>query len=402
MNRRPAARLGRTAAVLATSAAVLAAGSAAASARPAVSTLRTSPPVTADAITADATTAQAPTAPARRLAAEPAGTARAATTTARTTARPVAALACDLVGGLRLCTHGDDSRTARGEAGPQASTASTRVGCYGDGVSGPRVVAAYVRPVGSADRFAQYVDRFRGWAGALERSVDDTAHKTGGARHLRFATTSGAPCSLQILRLTLPADAFGSFAATVRALQERGLDRPGNKYLLWADAKGYCGIASTYDDDRPDADNLNNGSLPTYARVDRQCWGYAEAHEVMHMLGGVSKRAPHGTDGFHCNDGREQMCYDDGSRGGTQRAVCAPEHARLFDCRSDDYFSTSPPKGSWLASHWNVAFSRFLSPSWTEPSTTQEPAPEPAPAEDSEPASILPPLPPVPPLLGGR
>jgi hypothetical protein len=301
------------------------------------------------------------------------------------TAKAVTGLACSSLLSLRLCTHGDDTAlqpratTAAGEKGTQASTSSTRIGCYGDGTSGPRIITAYVRPVGSADRYAQYVDRFRGWAGALETSVDDSAHQTKGARHVRFATTAGTGCSLRILRLTLPGDAFRSFASTVQALQDQGFDHAGSKYLLWTDASGYCGVASTYDDDKPTSDNFNNGRLPTYARVDRTCWGYAEAHEVMHMLGGISPHAPHGTAGYHCNDGAELMCYDDGSARSTQHAVCGSSHARLFDCRSDDYFSTAPARGSWLAKHWNVATSSFLSPAWSE-ATTAPPGPSPEPS----------------------
>lgn len=310
---------------------------------------------------------------------------------ARTLTSTVTGLACANVDRLRLCSHGDDAAlrpsTAAGEKGAQAATSSTRIGCYGDGTSGARVVAAYLRPTGSVDRFAQYVDRFRGWAGAVEKSVDDSAHQTKGARHVRFATTPGSSCSLQIVRLTLPADAFSSFTGTVQALQKRGFDHEGSKYLLWTDASGYCGVASTYDDDKLGSDNLNNGRLPTYARVDRTCWGYAEGHEVMHMLGGISPHAPHATAGFHCNDGSDLMCYDDGSARSTQHPVCGSAQARLFDCRHDDYFSTAPTRGSWLAGHWNVAFSSFLSPAWTE-SAPPAPAPSAAPTPGTEDPSV--------------
>ena len=321
-------------------------------------------------------------------------------------AAAVTGLTCRTLDRLPVCTHGDDTavgpRTVNGESGAApAPMSATRVGCYGDGTSGNRITAVYLRPIGSADRYADYADRFRGWAGALEKAFDDSAHQTRGARHIRFTSSAGAGCTLSILRLTLPSSAFASFTSTIQALQQRGFDRAGSKYLLWTDASTYCGIASMYDDDTPGQDNLNNGSLPTYARVDRSCWGYAEAHEVMHMLGGVSARAPHGTAGFHCNDGVEVMCYDDGSARATQHRVCGSEHARLFDCHSDDYFSTAPAAGSWLAGHWNVAFSSFLSPAWSEPAPTP-PAPEEETSSDPAADPAPTPLVSLPPLLGIR
>ena len=317
---------------------------------------------------------------------------------------------CDLVGELRMCSHGDDAHLASA-GGSTSSTASTRLGCYGDGRSGPRVQAVYARPESSRDRLDAMLTSFRGWAGAVERAFDDSARKTGGARHVRFATVpSGDGCALSVLPVALPASAFSSFSATISALRDRGLDRPHVKYLVWADSTGYCGVATTYRDDSPGQDNLNNGAFPSYARVDTRCWGKAETHEVVHMLGGVQATAPHSTRGMHCSDGSDVMCYDDGSKDGKQHAVCPAAQSRLLDCRSDSYFSTSPPAGSYLARHWNVAHSAFLAPGWTEPapaakpspapaSPSPAPSPKPSPARPS-PTSSIPPLPlPLPTLL---
>ena len=326
-------------------------------------------------------------------------------------------VACGLVRDLRVCTHGDDAHlagasSARGEGGSTASTSSTRIGCYS---SGPRVQTVYARPVTGRDRYASSLTSFRGWAGAVEKTVDDSARKTKGARHVRFVSTpSGSSCVLSVLNLALPAQAFGSFSAMISALQDKGLDDPHTKYLVWADSSVYCGVASGYHDDKPSQDNLNNGAFPTYARVDRPCWGQAEAHELMHMLGAVQPAAPNATGGLHCRDGADVMCYDDRTAGSTQKAVCPSSHAALLDCRSDDYFSTSPPAGSWLARHWNTAHSAFLARGWTDPAPSSaapsSPSPKPAaspattpPPDPQQPRPGLPVLPlPLPTLLAGR
>ena len=285
---------------------------------------------------------------------------------------------CDVVGGLPLCSHGDDAHlaTASGTSGTSSSsTASSRIGCYGDGRSGPRVQAIYARPHDAQDRLASMLPSFRGWAGAVDKTFDDSARKTGGSRHVRFATVpTGGGCSLSVLPVALPPSAFTSFAATVRALQDRDLDRPHVKYLVWAEATRDCGIASFYRDDKPGPDNLNAGAYPSYARIDRRCWGKAEAHELVHMLGGLQPGAPNATRGLHCSDAADVMCYDDGSSDSRQRSVCASSHARLLDCRGDDYYSTAPRPGSWLAQHWNVASSAFLAHGWTDPAPAATPS----------------------------
>jgi hypothetical protein len=53
------------------------------------------------------------------------------------------------------------------------------------------------------------------------------------------------------------------------------------------------------------------------------------------------------------------MCYADGTPKSLVFA-CSSVYERLLDCGHDDYFSTNPPAGSYLATHWNTARNAFL------------------------------------------
>ncbi|TAL24439.1 MAG: hypothetical protein EPN99_02870 [Frankiales bacterium] len=292
-------------------------------------------------------------------------------------------------GDVPLCLHGEDGAPDGVEAasGANGTTGTTgEIGCYGNGNDGRRVRAVYARPQGSPDRYAESLTSIRGWAAGVSAQFDESAIRTGGRRHVRYATTPGPSCTLVVLSVTLPDAAFGSFKATVDALEQRGLKEPYSKYLVWADTDRVCGLATSFVDDSPGLDNLNNGSLPSYARIDRRCWGKVETHELVHMLGGVQSSATNGTAGFHCSDGLDVMCYDDRTAGSTQRAVCGKERVRILDCRNDDYFSTSAPRGSYLQTHWNTARSSFLAATLRDPAAEPAPRSSPSPSASPEPS----------------
>jgi hypothetical protein len=169
----------------------------------------------------------------------------------------------------------------------------------------------------------------------------------------------------------------------VSELRAAGYTRTDRKYVVWADANVYCGIGQVYYDDSASPTpgvNASNGhpQVPgEVARIDNGCWGFSdsvEAHELMHTLGGVQQSAPHATPANHCTDDADRMCYADGSVPATaMQQVCAASHEALFDCNHDDYYSTSPAAGSYLATHWNSASSAFLTaaaPTGTTTTTT--------------------------------
>jgi hypothetical protein len=295
-------------------------------------------------------------------------------------------------GRTAMCTHGPDPAPAGvdihqsrppvpASAQPQAALRSSPSGvaaqgavpCDGDGTSGYRVQLIYARANNVTDRYSQYAGSFPQWAGAVDSVFSQSAAETGGDRHVRFVHDGS--CNPVVVQVTLSKSGDDNINNTINELHSLGYTRSDRKYLVWMDANVYCGIAQVYYDDSPDVGNNSNGDSSVsgeVARVDSGCWGQsksAEAHELMHTLGGVQTSAPHATPRNHCRDEYDRMCYADGS-GGSLSYPCPSSHEALFDCNHDDYFSTSPAGGSYLATHWNTASSRFLIGSGTSPTTT--------------------------------
>jgi hypothetical protein len=293
--------------------------------------------------------------------------------------------------GTDRCTHGPDpappnvdvryrrgtpvTANASSAGGPTTAQASPNVPCYDDGNSGNRVQAVYVHAADVSDRYSALLPSIRQWAADVDSVFNRSAAETGGSRHVRFVTDSS--CQIVVADVQLSTTGDDSMSNTVQELQNQGFKRSDRKYLVWTDANVYCGIAQVYGDDTLPPTNLSNGptSVPgEVARIDSGCWGLnssnqsIEAHELMHTLGGVQTSAPHATKYNHCWDESDRMCYDDGG-GVAMQQLCPTSHENTFDCNHDDYFSTNPPTGSYLATHWNTANSSFLA------STDGSPAP---------------------------
>ncbi|MEA2686981.1 MAG: hypothetical protein QOE93_2176 [Actinomycetota bacterium] len=286
-----------------------------------------------------------------------------------------------------LCTHGPDPApdgvdVSRPRPTAELKTAAETLGgtiegattpgaqagipCYGTGTDGYRVHIIFARASNVADRYPSLASSLVTWAAATDQVVSTSAAETGGVRHIRFVTD--AACNLVVDRVTLSATGDDNLNNTISELRAQGYNRADRKYLVFADANIYCGIGQIYGDDTASATpgvNYNNGNpgVPgLVARVDSGCWGMSasvEAHELMHNLGGVQSSAPHVTPNSHCTDEYDRMCYVDGA-GVTMQFVCPASHEARFDCNHDDYFSTNPPAGSYLATHWNTANSAFL------------------------------------------
>ncbi|HEU4421390.1 MAG TPA: RICIN domain-containing protein, partial [Pilimelia sp.] len=260
--------------------------------------------------------------------------------------------------------------------------------CDGDGITGKRVQVLYVYEAGTASRYSQYLASFRTWAAGVDAIYNASAQDTGGIRHLRYVTT--ADCQIDVAEVQVPAGALVTFNATITALKNLGYKRTDRKYVLFADAKVYCGIGTFTSDASPGSGNRNNRG-PSYGRSDAGCWtASVAAHELAHNLGAVLNSAPNSSKAGHCTDDYDVMCYKD-APGTVVRVVC-PERAKdkRLDCNHDDYYHTDPSPGSYLATHWNVASSDFLI---GKPAAGGTPGPPPAPTPTPAPTATAAPTP---------
>ncbi|GGK85521.1 RICIN domain-containing protein [Mangrovihabitans endophyticus] len=231
------------------------------------------------------------------------------------------------------------------------------VACEGDGRNGKRVQVLYLHEFGTPSRYSDFLGSMRVWAAGADRIFDASAAETGGSRHLRFVTTP--QCRVDVAEVQVPEDALSTFRRNIDALQTLGYNRTDRKYLIFADTNVYCGIGTFVADNRPGLGNRNNGG-PSYGRVDAGCWSSAmAAHELTHTLGAVLRDSPNSTGAGSCTDAYDLLCGPDRSQTAA-RSVCPKKHQVRLDCGHDDYFSTAPPPGSYLATHWNVAASEFL------------------------------------------
>ena len=239
--------------------------------------------------------------------------------------------------------------------------------------------------------------RFDDWADSLQADVSRIeqflALQTGGRRALRFDMgTQCGPQYVDIQSVALPHNRsyyidgtddenFNNVAADVHAAVVHdtrdvfvlgdGLTTPNTPPAT--DDQGVWGIAEVSPDDQPGKNNqANRGGLigmmltPPGTAPDPEDWQpTVMLHEITHNLGGVQHSAPHSTLYWHCWDGRDVMCYDDGSPGSPPytSTVCSfigGAIPQTYDCGHDDYFNPDPVPGSYIAAHWNVYTSDFM------------------------------------------
>ncbi|MCY1142218.1 RICIN domain-containing protein [Actinoplanes sp. Pm04-4] len=231
------------------------------------------------------------------------------------------------------------------------------VACDGDGRGGKRVQVLYLHEFGTPSRYGDFLGSMRTWSAGVDQIFDASAAETGGSRHVRFVTTP--QCRVDVSEVELPAGGLTSFTRNIDELRKLGYNRTDRKYLLFADANVYCGIATFIADRRAGLGNRNNGG-PSYGRVDAGCWSAAmAARELTYTLGATLIGSPNSSGAGGCLDEYDLLCGPDRS-GRKVRTVCPKKNEMRLDCGNDDYFNTNPKQGSYLEKNWNVARSEFL------------------------------------------
>lgn len=283
--------------------------------------------------------------------------------------------------GERVLTHGGDPPILNATLdAPERAVACT------ESTEDYRNELVYARPIDKAGRYAHVAPLLRAAANQANGRLDRDSMQFGIPADYVFMCDRGA---VAVRHAVLPMLSDGdSFSSIVSGLQALGLDDTKVKYWVFYDDTvdgGAAGQGTIHRDDRLAADNANNFG-PDYGIA----YGVLDArvlmHENAHNLGAVQLSAPHSSGAWHCNDGRDVLCYADGGpRSAYTSASCTGIH---FDCGNDDYFNPAPAAGSYLASHWNIGsrlnrFVRFGAPILAPP-----PPSPPPPRPQSPPSSV--------------
>ncbi|MGX7673880.1 cellulose binding domain-containing protein [Plantactinospora sp. DSM 117369] len=285
---------------------------------------------------------------------------RSLTPTSRRRAGLRALLILGLVAGGSLVTTG-----AVGTLAAPASAAT--VNCDGDGVSGKRVQMLYVRGDATPDDLPNLRSTLLDIPARIDEQFLEAARRTGGPdayRAVRWVTD--ANCLPTITSVVVPQSIMGNLFGVLDSLRANGYNSVDRKYAIWYEGTG-CGDAwGREDDDSPGPSNLHNNNTNLYGHAfvglrNAGCFSWSTmAHELLHTLGAVQSSAPHATATSHCWDQYDMMCYDDEDPLTVPVDTCLGGVPHQIDCNGDDYFNVSPPAGSYLDTHWNIANSAFL------------------------------------------
>jgi hypothetical protein len=227
--------------------------------------------------------------------------------------------------------------------------------------------ALYVHAQDQPDRYGQFLGEIRSMVKKSNGFLYEESKAKGRPLQYRTHCTPSGAISVDTVRAeisstrrdTLPI--AQDYITVVNAVRRAGYTNPFAKYWIYYDGRypggaPIGGVASgALDDDRLLAENWNNfgPGYGVYYGLSGDLGASVMMHEDAHTMGAVAVTSPNSSKGFHCNDGQDIMCYQDG--GSASDAFTNNVCSRMqFDCNKNDYFNPKPPKGSYLAAQWNL------------------------------------------------
>ncbi|GAC1409383.1 MAG: hypothetical protein NVSMB57_01990 [Actinomycetota bacterium] len=270
-------------------------------------------------------------------------------------------------GSLHL-THGPDKATIDlPRAQPQRNLPASPSSACVDPATHHHVEIYYGYLAKAPNRHDQMVAEIRSQFTAADTTWLDSQSiaKHGPREHLYVSCDSNNLPTIGTVHLsaTVANDDNLRFESIVNDMQRDLHVNPLAHYWVFVDGatsmsfggQSYVG-GSLATSDAAGIENPNNIGPGYSVNYGRTGWngGFIFAHENAHAMGAVQPSAPHATSGYHCTDGYDVMCYDDGSPQGKlyNTKACS---SYVFDCSGDDYFNPKPAPGSFLSNHWNLA-----------------------------------------------
>lgn len=263
--------------------------------------------------------------------------------------------------------HADVAPTVVGVGPALVSGAKRDPFCVTGGPTEYYSIVIYARAADDADRYATVVAEVRDMVKNANFKVDQAAQV--GGRHADLKVLCDGSGQIIVRNEVLPTSMnLDGFSSITNDLRNKGYTSARTKHWVYYDdgiGGAVAGQGNIYSDDRLILNNNNNGVAGPMFSITYGYLGDTGAHvmlhELGHNLGAVQNSAPHSTGGFHCTDGWDTMCYNDGGPQGAlyTTSVCG---SQIWDCNKDDYFNVNPAPGNYLATHWNIGnpLIRFL------------------------------------------
>lgn len=263
--------------------------------------------------------------------------------------------------------------TIKGLSATVAASASTAVAASTTGVcvnpaSHAHVEVYYAHFAGQADNLGGHASDIQNMFNLVDTNYIDYDSRSYGGPDMHLFVECGGDGNAAVHDIGLSTtQGSTTFSTIVSDMQNQGHNSSLAHYWIWTDGNptsGYAGQSSVIGDDSAGAGNAINSSNAysvNYGFTSAGGGGGIFAHENGHALGAVQLSAPDTTGAWHCTDGTDVMCYNDGgpNAGSYTNSVCpsAPNGTSILDCHRNNYFNPCPASGSYLSNHWDIASS---------------------------------------------